>query len=285
MSGEPNASTSDAMDTASTTAGYDFGRLEEFIMRLDERMSRMEATQQASAAVLLPPAQRAAAAAPPLPAPSVISSAPSGSAASVSVKGSLELFRTNGQRFSGRGIQWSAQRWEAVQRQRITRLPENCDPADIVATLMSLLTGDAQKAMSGATPTTVDEFFDQLGQCFTAPWYYRQVSNVLESGGFFRGVEDHQRATMALRVLDSLPAIDNSAVMVARAISFADETLFAQLNVIADEATMANIRIWCARYQRRVNVRSALRQSRGENRQNANNSASTSAARPKGPAA
>ncbi|KAJ2551770.1 hypothetical protein IWW35_002648 [Coemansia sp. RSA 1878] len=276
MSGEPNAASSDAMDTASTSAGYDYSRLEMILLDLSERMRRMETMQQAPV-----PAR-------PPPAPSVASSVPSGPTATLSVQASLELFRTNGHRFSGRGIQWSAKRWETVQRERIVCLPENCLPADVVATLMGLLTSDAQKAMSGATPTTVDDFFSQLNQCFTAPSYHRQVSNVLESGAFFRGVEDNQRAVVAIRVLESLPPIDNSAVMVARAISLADENLFAQMNLIADEATMSCIRTWIALYQRRVNVRTALRQSRNETRQNTSNSSnatSTSATRPKGPAA
>ncbi|KAJ2664235.1 hypothetical protein IW148_002059 [Coemansia sp. RSA 1199] len=144
----------------------------------DEHMSWVEVAQQVPVAIL--PA-----------APSAISTVPSGATAMVSIQGSLELFGTNGQCFSGCGIQWSAQQWEAVQCQCIAHLPENCNPADIVIMLMSLLTGDAQKAMSGATPSSIDGFFQQLGQCYSALWYHHQVSNTLESGAFFHSIEGH----------------------------------------------------------------------------------------------
>ncbi|KAJ2664815.1 hypothetical protein IW148_001860 [Coemansia sp. RSA 1199] len=158
---------------------------------------------------------------------------------------SLDLLTNYENTFSGQGIQWSAQAWETILRQRIQQLPENCNPADIVTVLKNLLTGKAKQVMDGISLVSADNFFEQLSKCFTAAQYHLRVSQVLEAGNFFDGVDDHHQAAMAIQVFENLPHTDNSAVMIARALCLADEATFAHLDLIADEANVDNIRQWC----------------------------------------
>ncbi|KAJ2840088.1 hypothetical protein J3B01_000188 [Coemansia erecta] len=176
-----------------------------------------------------------------------MASASSGPAIAICVQESLELLANYGSTYSGHGIQCSAQSWETTLRQRIQKLPENCNPEDIVDVLQGLLTGKAKKAMAGATLDTVDNFFEQLSKHFTAAQYHLQVSQELEAGNFFEGVDDRHQAAMAIEVFENLPHTDNSAVMIARALCFADEDTFVSLDLMVDEANVGNIRQWCTR--------------------------------------
>ncbi|KAJ2147137.1 hypothetical protein IW136_000245 [Coemansia sp. RSA 678] len=179
----------------------------------------------------------------------------------VNVKELATILAKIDERLSSQGIQWSAQAWEAMLRPRIRQLPENCNPADIVAVLQGMLTGKAKKAMDDAFPVSIDDFFEQLGQCFTAAQYHLRVSQALEAGNFFDGVDDHHQAALAIQVFENLPHTDNSAVMIARALCFADEDTFVYLNLMVDEANVGNIRQWCTRYQRCVDVKLAAKKN------------------------
>ncbi|KAJ2136692.1 hypothetical protein IW145_004410 [Coemansia sp. RSA 521] len=234
-------------DTSSTPPSVNVKELATILAKIDERLSSVEANYSAHSLQPKPP--------------SAISSAPSGPTITISIQESLDMFAKYGSSFSGQGIQWSAQAWEAMLRPRIRQLPENCDPADIVAVLQGMLTGKAKKAMGGAFPVSIDDFFEQLGQCFTAAQYHLRVSQALEAGNFFDGVDYHHQAALAIQVFENLPHTDNSAVMIARALCFADEDTFVSLDLMVDEANVGNIRQWCTRYQRCVDVKLAAKRN------------------------
>ncbi|KAJ2370595.1 hypothetical protein H4S01_000259, partial [Coemansia sp. RSA 2610] len=95
--------------------------------------------------------------------------------------------------------------------------------------------------MAGAMPLTIDAFFEQLRDCFPASAYEIRVERALQAGTFFSGIEKHQYANMAMRVLQSLPPVNNSAVKIAEALMGVDMDVFEQLFLDPDDATIDTI--------------------------------------------
>ncbi|KAJ2317164.1 hypothetical protein IWW52_003271, partial [Coemansia sp. RSA 2704] len=234
---------SDAMDTSSTISR---DPLDTISAKFDLVLARLEKIERVQAERR--PAPTAASTA-------TRSSVPSGPAASTSVHGSLELLANYSHKFSGAGIDWPVHAWEAIMRPRVEALPDNCHVSDVVFVLLGLLEGDAKKAMASAMPLTIDAFFEQLSDCFPASEYEIRVERALQAGTFFSGIAKHQYANMAMRVLQSLPPVNNSAVKIAQALMGVDPDAFVQLQLDSDSATIDTIGEWCEKVQDLINLK------------------------------